>query len=241
MITQAKPKKHLLIPLLVLSTSFYANVTLAAANLEDTMAWVAKKVSNDFCTIPEETRINGRILFHKFVPTLGEYKVEKIEMNDRLYSSTSRTSANLRKHQGSYQFTYMSESNHYLDIVAGYDRSTGSTYRKVANSYTRTVKQIFSLEDIEQLEVHERKVAELNINIDPREGAVTGVGCWYVIIKTKKRGVDHTFKTNGSSGAGGDRSWKRQVYLSYNDESMAQRVKKALEHAVKLAKSEELF
>jgi hypothetical protein len=168
--------KYLLVSLLVLSAIFNSHLTFAAANLEDTMAWVSKKVSNNFCDKTNMVKKGGQLIF-----------------------STQLVSADFSKVKSRYQV-----SKKYEDEDGEIDTQT----------------RIFSLEDV--IEIMPPSVSKDYRGTEYNE-------CWYVLIganAVKQRGIATP---------------QYSVSLNFNDEIMAKRVKKALEHAVKLAKSEELF
>jgi hypothetical protein len=214
--------KYLLISLLVLTTLFYSSVSFAAANLEDTMAWVSKKVSNDFCTKLEETKVSGRVWYR----TIDDIEPKKIQVTNKVYSEERFTSGELSKHQGKVQIINESKSWQYLRH--GNEKGYEEIKTKTINS---GLKYILSLESILKIRIEAPKTTA---NYHGNEYETNTAYCWRVYIETEEDRV----KYNYYSGKNGFIS---QAVIYFNDKSMAQRVKKALEHAVKLAKSEELF
>jgi hypothetical protein len=190
--------KYLLISLLVLTTLMYSSVSFAAANLEDTMAWVSKKVSNDFCTKPELSKYNGK-----------------------LWYEVNTVSVGFSKYQGQYQ--------HIKNVVVKHYLSRALNYAEIEpESKSHSKRRVFSLENIINVDINGPEV-----KVRSNYGWTEVDDCWRVTVKTMKDGVKYIQEND---------EWRSsEAYFNFNDKTMAQRVKKALEHAVKLAKSEELF
>jgi hypothetical protein len=227
--------KYLLISLLVLTTLFYSSVSFAAANLEDTMAWVSKKVSNDFCKKPSQVLINGSVWYRSD----NSAQIRVIDMKNRVMMERVDVVASLSKFQSQYKsheegvferkFWHRMKND---DYHSNYYSKHPVTAKKSAESYAIT----FSLEDIVQVSVvpYKNKLSYAEKSIE--NSSFNVVGCWSVLIKTKEGAVKVVHLNQDI-----DDSFYYKTKLNFNDESMAKRVKKALEHAVKLAKEDELF
>jgi hypothetical protein len=198
------------------------------------MDWVSKKVSNDVCTIPREIRVTGRVRYKFWNNVRGFWEGYK-KMNDRLLSERRYSSANLSKYKERYQYTLEMIRTDPLDFDSGLYKEAsfpkGDTYRR---------SESFSLEDVIQVKIYKQPLPHVKVESEMKGTS----GCWIVQLNTKGRAVRHTLSRKASYQEA-FKTWDlvtmSSVEFYFSDKSMAKRVKKALEHAVKLAKAEELF